>query len=992
MADQTLDQLPEETVPADTDLMYIVRDGLDRRIKRSTVVSGLVPATRTIATPSGNGLSGGGALSADRTLSVDISGLVEDVNPDINVDFVMTHDGSAGGLRKVQLSRISGNSQPNTFSSISVANQSSVIADTTADTLTLAQGANIEITTNPTTDTITIAATGLAPTSRSISAGTGLTGGGDLTANRSLSVNISGQSEDLTPDSQNDFVLVHKGASGVLRKMKLALLSGSSYTLPIASASTLGGIKLGAGLTADVNGVVSATTTYVLPAATTTTRGGVTVGAGLAVNATGVISNLNPTPYILPAATVGALGGVKAGQNVTISSDGTLDVASTGGGVSDGAYRPETYGAIRGTGLTSQQRQSNTTAINTCWSAAADAQSRVDMGGGTFEIEGTLVITKDSTCIYGDGCVIRQFGSGSIIALSTAVVLVSMRGLRLIYNAAQTVGDDPLTTETYTAALRLSGNSGCHFEDIHTTGAWVGIGVSGAQASFNNTFLACYINVLAGNGWGIIHKDGIGPSFISCRITGNGVVRTLQGGVYLANLVQVNFQNFNVELIQCRRAVFINNCQSVLFSGLEMVLIKPTPVGGFAGIVHATNGSGVQVAGMTLQVAQLDNTALGVTDCSIFTGELGANFLGTNIWISNTVKTGAVRFALLGHTSGSAARNVTGVFQQVRLDTRTDTPHRLDDINYATLDSASANLDGPLLSYNNVIGSATGGFFALADAPLTAWVGVHGRHLRLDAPLTVNRTITLSQFIDTTYVNGTLNSPRVPKGTLVEVTRTTAATGSFSLTVANFNAATLTTLALGSGAKFLFDGTNWTLLPGSVSAGGGSGGTFATQAEAEAGVSATVYMSPVRTRNAIDAYATANEVAGTVGQVVGFNSSNQATAIKNTRTMLVTIVPEDTANAAGVGIRKLMMPIGLQLTSITVYTPTTGTTGTTVDCNLGGTSILSAPITVAANTASTTVTTFVTGTMAKNTILTLDIDAAGTGSKGLQVAFCGVEV
>jgi plastocyanin len=48
---------------------------------------------------------------------------------------------------------------PNSFSTIVVAGQSSVVADSTADTLTLAAGSNITITTNAGTDTVTISST-----------------------------------------------------------------------------------------------------------------------------------------------------------------------------------------------------------------------------------------------------------------------------------------------------------------------------------------------------------------------------------------------------------------------------------------------------------------------------------------------------------------------------------------------------------------------------------------------------------------------------------------------------------------------------------------------------------------------------------------------------------------------------------------------------------------------------------------------------------------
>jgi hypothetical protein len=50
-------------------------------------------------------------------------------------------------------------SLPNSFSTVVVAGQSSVIADSTADTLTLVAGSNITITTNANTDTITINST-----------------------------------------------------------------------------------------------------------------------------------------------------------------------------------------------------------------------------------------------------------------------------------------------------------------------------------------------------------------------------------------------------------------------------------------------------------------------------------------------------------------------------------------------------------------------------------------------------------------------------------------------------------------------------------------------------------------------------------------------------------------------------------------------------------------------------------------------------------------
>lgn len=67
--------------------------------------------------------------------------------------------------------------------------------------------------------------------------------------------------------------------------------SGSTYELPIASSETLGGVKVGSGLTIDANGVLSASgETYELPTAAANTLGGVKVGSGLSIDANGVLS------------------------------------------------------------------------------------------------------------------------------------------------------------------------------------------------------------------------------------------------------------------------------------------------------------------------------------------------------------------------------------------------------------------------------------------------------------------------------------------------------------------------------------------------------------------------------------------------------------------------------------------------------------------------------------------------------------------------------
>ena len=67
---------------------------------------------------------------------------------------------------------------------------------------------------------------------------------------------------------------------------------------------------------------------YSLPAATSTTLGGIKVGDNLSIDASGRLSGA--APYALPAATTSTLGGVKAGSNLTVYADGTLALLRSG--------------------------------------------------------------------------------------------------------------------------------------------------------------------------------------------------------------------------------------------------------------------------------------------------------------------------------------------------------------------------------------------------------------------------------------------------------------------------------------------------------------------------------------------------------------------------------------------------------------------------------------------------------------------------------------
>ena len=101
------------------------------------------------------------------------------------------------------------------------------------------------------------------------------------------------------------------------------------YTLPTASADTLGGIKVGNNLAISEDGTLSASASpepYTLPVASSEVLGGIKVGDNLTITSDGKLSAPTPPePYTLPTASADTLGGIKVGNNLTIDSDGVLN-------------------------------------------------------------------------------------------------------------------------------------------------------------------------------------------------------------------------------------------------------------------------------------------------------------------------------------------------------------------------------------------------------------------------------------------------------------------------------------------------------------------------------------------------------------------------------------------------------------------------------------------------------------------------------------------
>ena len=111
-------------------------------------------------------------------------------------------------------------------------------------------------------------------------------------------------------------------------------------SLPIASSSTLGGVKIGSGLTVAADGTISAAAAYTLPTASSSVKGGIKVGTGLTMSSE-VLNHSNSvtakTAYGSTSTTASANGGsitvtdikYDAQGHITGSTDRTITLSQT---------------------------------------------------------------------------------------------------------------------------------------------------------------------------------------------------------------------------------------------------------------------------------------------------------------------------------------------------------------------------------------------------------------------------------------------------------------------------------------------------------------------------------------------------------------------------------------------------------------------------------------------------------------------------------------
>jgi len=143
---------------------------------------------------------------------------------------------TATGLEWAAESGSSGEANQNAFSTIAVAGQSDVVADSTTDTLNLAAGSNVSITTNASNDTITISSTG----------GGGGSGISNVVEDSSpqLGGNLDVQSSEITTSTTNGNIILNPNGTGVVEVKGDGTSSGTVGTIQLNCSNNNHGVKI----------------------------------------------------------------------------------------------------------------------------------------------------------------------------------------------------------------------------------------------------------------------------------------------------------------------------------------------------------------------------------------------------------------------------------------------------------------------------------------------------------------------------------------------------------------------------------------------------------------------------------------------------------------------------------------------------------------------------------------------------------------------------
>jgi plastocyanin len=540
-------------------------------------------------------------------------------------------------------------------------------------------------------------------------AGGGGSGGGATTLSQLTDILISNPTSGQVLQYNNG-VWVNGTVSG----------GGSTYTLPTASTSTLGGVRVDGTTITISGGIISSSgggTSYTLPTATTSVLGGVKVdGTTVTIN-NGVITAVG-------GGSGGGSGTVNAGTSGRLAyypADGTI--VDDNANISWNNNILDVTGNIRATGTSNIVRaifaDANTLSGAISPVTYSGALAYVSTPGRVYVSNGTswnplanftdlpstftnIAVAGQSTVSAGNSADTVTFAAGANVSVTTngkTVTIAATSTQTNSYNTIAVSGQTSLTAATSASTLTLTAgpnitlttNAGGNSITISATSG--GGGASGVSAGTANR-LAYY----AATG-SVVQDSGSG-------LTWSGTVLGVTGTVSATT-----FSGSGASLSSIPNSALTNNSINVATNGGIILSAASVALGGTltitnGGVTEITASTGISVSGGTGSIS-ISNS--GVTKIIAGTGGITISSTGGNgngeITINNTSS---------GITSITAG---TGYITTSTTSGATTINNTLDKI-YKLADADKVIFNGTYLTIDKVAMSAATMFSVIAAGTL----------------------------------------------------------------------------------------------------------------------------------------------------------------------------------------------------------------------------------------------------------------------------------